>query len=63
MRAALGKVKVIKELVGSHLVFSFSVFFLFLKIKNPQLPIRLKSVANADCPFYSTQSVYAMDLT
>ena len=61
MRAALGKVKVIKELVEIHLVFSFSVFY--LKIKSPQLPIRLKSVANADCPFYSTQSVYALDIT
>ena len=61
MRAALSKVKVIKELVEIHLVFSFSVFY--LKIKSPQLPIRLKSVANADCPFCSTQSVYTSDIT
>jgi len=40
MRAAPGKIKVKIKLVGSHLVFSFCGFC--LKIKSPQLPMRLK---------------------
>jgi len=62
MRAAPGKEKVIKAFAGGHKVFSFYGIS-SIQNKKSALLTCLKSKANADCPFYSSQSGYALDIT